>query len=245
LRSPTGSPQERAVCSVLPTRCTVSGRSETGLPALSSPDQPLPHKIFVWDPNGHYLDASYPNPLYGHFLTPTRLKGTRVTDLFSRVVSARLLHKIREAWKTGNRQFTVVPLEREGQRYEARVFCVPTQEGHIVGMVTDRLVGASRVALVSSMSGQRGGADLFLAGQWVTLRQYGIAQKALEGWTNLEIARHLDITERTVKSHLSKIYRKLGVVNRYGLLASLIQERQLIPAASLRPSESILPPLRF
>ena len=234
MRSPTGSPQERAVCSVLPTQCTVSGRSETGLPALSDQAHPLPHKIFVWDPDGQYLDASYPNPVYGHFFNPTGLKGTRVTDLFSRVVSTRLLQKIREARKTGNRQFTVLPLEREGQRYEVRVSCVPTQEGHIVGLVTDRLVGASRVALVPSISGQRGGAGIVLAGRWVTLRQYRIAREVMEGWTNQEIARHLDITERTVKSHLSKIYAKLGVANRYGLLACMAGDPVLISEASLR-----------
>jgi len=144
LRSPSVSLQQRKVRSALPTRRQVSGQPETPLLALSRLETQYPHEIFVWDPNGEYVDASYPNPVHGHFLNSIRLKGARVRDLFPRLVSARLLQKIMEAWRTGSEKSTGLTFEREGQQYEARVICVPTQEGRIIGLVTDRLLGPSR-----------------------------------------------------------------------------------------------------
>jgi DNA-binding NarL/FixJ family response regulator len=58
----------------------------------------------------------------------------------------------------------------------------------------------------------------------LTARQLEILSAVAEGHTNAEIARDLWLTEQTVKFHLSKIYRRLGVSNRteasrYALLA--------------------------
>ena len=39
-------------------------------------------------------------------------------------------------------------------------------------------------------------------------------RELLEGLTNKEIGRRLEIHEVTVKLHLSKIYRKIGAKNR-------------------------------
>ena len=99
-----------------------------------------PHKIFVWDPNGVYLDCCFPNPPYGHFLNPQTLKGAHVLDLFSRAVGRRLKNTIHEVWKTQEELSTRLFFERDAQRYEAAVTCVPTQEGKVIGFVRDRLV---------------------------------------------------------------------------------------------------------
>jgi DNA-binding NarL/FixJ family response regulator len=48
----------------------------------------------------------------------------------------------------------------------------------------------------------------------LTPRQLEILRAVAEGHTNAEIARDLWLTEQTVKFHLSKIYRRLGVSNR-------------------------------
>jgi DNA-binding NarL/FixJ family response regulator len=48
----------------------------------------------------------------------------------------------------------------------------------------------------------------------LTPRQLEILRAVAEGRTNAEIARQLWLTEQTVKFHLSKIYRRLGVSNR-------------------------------
>jgi DNA-binding NarL/FixJ family response regulator len=48
----------------------------------------------------------------------------------------------------------------------------------------------------------------------LTNRELEILRAVAEGHTNARIGRELWVTEQTVKFHLSKIYRKLGVANR-------------------------------
>jgi DNA-binding NarL/FixJ family response regulator len=51
----------------------------------------------------------------------------------------------------------------------------------------------------------------------LTSREQEIADAVGRGLRNKEIARHLNITEKTVKSHLNNIFRKLGVDNRFSV----------------------------
>ena len=60
----------------------------------------------------------------------------------------------------------------------------------------------------------------------LTARELEVLRSVAEGHTNAQIGRELWLTEQTVKFHLSKIYRKLGVSNRteasrYALLRGL------------------------
>jgi len=48
----------------------------------------------------------------------------------------------------------------------------------------------------------------------LTLREREVLGYVAAGADNLQIAARLDITERTVKAHVSNLYRKLGVNNR-------------------------------
>jgi DNA-binding NarL/FixJ family response regulator len=48
----------------------------------------------------------------------------------------------------------------------------------------------------------------------LTARELEILRLVAQGMTNGQIARHLWVTEQTVKFHLSNTYRKLGVANR-------------------------------
>ena len=57
--------------------------------------------------------------------------------------------------------------------------------------------------------------------QLLTSREQEIAQKILTGLQNKLIADELHITERTVKAHLSTIYKKLDVRNRLELTIKL------------------------
>ena len=59
--------------------------------------------------------------------------------------------------------------------------------------------------------------------QLLTGRERQIAQKILSGLQNKLIADELSITERTVKAHLSAIYKKLDVRNRLELTIKLQQ----------------------
>lgn len=52
----------------------------------------------------------------------------------------------------------------------------------------------------------------------LTAREKDVVQAILTGATNKEIARQLDITERTVKAHLSSIFSKLGARDRMHLM---------------------------
>jgi DNA-binding NarL/FixJ family response regulator len=48
----------------------------------------------------------------------------------------------------------------------------------------------------------------------LTLRQRRVLELLASGLSNKLIARQLDISEITVKAHVSAIFRKLGVANR-------------------------------
>ncbi len=49
-------------------------------------------------------------------------------------------------------------------------------------------------------------------------REAEVARLVAAGWTNKEVARELDITERTVKAHLSAVFDKLAVRDRLQLV---------------------------
>ncbi|MDQ7786838.1 MAG: helix-turn-helix transcriptional regulator [Thermodesulfovibrionales bacterium] len=56
----------------------------------------------------------------------------------------------------------------------------------------------------------------------LTRREIDVLRRVLDGLKNLEIAENLEIGEQTVKDHLSNIYLKLGVENRFALMRSLL-----------------------
>lgn len=58
---------------------------------------------------------------------------------------------------------------------------------------------------------------------YLTHREQEIAALIADGGSNKQIARRLTITERTVKSHLTEIFRKLGVRDRLKLALLLIE----------------------
>lgn len=57
----------------------------------------------------------------------------------------------------------------------------------------------------------------------LTDRERAVALAVAEGQSNKEVARRLEITERTVKAHLGAIFRKLGVRDRLQLILRLAQ----------------------
>ena len=56
----------------------------------------------------------------------------------------------------------------------------------------------------------------------LTRRETDILRRVLDGLKNTEISKELEIVEQTVKDHLSNIYAKLGVENRFHLVRSLM-----------------------
>ncbi|MEO6823488.1 MAG: response regulator transcription factor [Nitrosospira sp.] len=61
----------------------------------------------------------------------------------------------------------------------------------------------------------------------LTRREYEIATLVGNGESNKQIARRLDITERTVKAHLTEVFRKLDVADRLKL--ALIVKGSMTP----------------
>jgi DNA-binding CsgD family transcriptional regulator len=57
----------------------------------------------------------------------------------------------------------------------------------------------------------------------LTRRETDILRRVIDGLLNTEIAEELQMSEQTVKDHLSNIYRKIGVENRLSLIRNLMQ----------------------
>ena len=56
-------------------------------------------------------------------------------------------------------------------------------------------------------------------------REQRVLELLVDGATNESIAGSLYVSEKTVKSHLSSIFRKLGVTNRTQAVSKAIRER--------------------
>ncbi|HLW78232.1 MAG TPA: response regulator transcription factor [Terriglobia bacterium] len=74
----------------------------------------------------------------------------------------------------------------------------------------------------------------------LTQREKTIISYLMQGWRNREIARHLGITEQTVKNHLRTIYDKVGVSDRLELVLYAIHQRLELPPTG--PAE--IPPAK-
>jgi NarL family two-component system response regulator YdfI len=58
----------------------------------------------------------------------------------------------------------------------------------------------------------------------LTERELEVLTAVVRGDRNKEIARHLGVTERTVKAHLTNVYNKLGVDSRAAAVSVAIQQ---------------------
>lgn len=62
----------------------------------------------------------------------------------------------------------------------------------------------------------------------LTPREMDIVKRIADGATNKEVGVDLDISERTVKGHLSNIFQKLGIPDRMKLMLFLTDEKQQV-----------------
>ena len=56
----------------------------------------------------------------------------------------------------------------------------------------------------------------------LTRRETDILRRLIDGFKNTEIAEELEISEQTVKDHLSNVYLKTGAENRMALMRNLV-----------------------
>jgi DNA-binding NarL/FixJ family response regulator len=66
----------------------------------------------------------------------------------------------------------------------------------------------------------------------LSMRERAVALEVAKGATNKEIARRLNITERTVKAHLSSVFNKLNVRDRLQLVLVMNPPGELIGNAA-------------
>ena len=66
----------------------------------------------------------------------------------------------------------------------------------------------------------------------LTAREREVLQLAAEGTTNPEIAARLHISQRTVETHLGRIYAKLGLNTRAQLAAWVVETGRALPSRS-------------
>ena len=101
----------------------------------------------------------------------------------------------------------------------------PAQLQRVVGAVrqgelwmrrtlTSRLLNELGIATLKKQQIKQAASDLL---RNITRREHEIATLVGNGESNKQIARRLEITERTVKAHLTEIFRKLNVADRLKL----------------------------
>jgi DNA-binding NarL/FixJ family response regulator len=95
---------------------------------------------------------------------------------------------------------------------------------HLSQVMARRRRAASLLAAVRILHRHHGRAERAVADlSTLTPREREVVEHVVEGATNREIARSLAISQRTVHKHLERIYCKLDLTNRTGLMA-LIQQ---------------------
>jgi two-component system nitrate/nitrite response regulator NarL len=73
----------------------------------------------------------------------------------------------------------------------------------------------------------------------LTVRERQIALLVCDGLSNKQLGEQLNLTEGTVKVHLHKIYRKLGLRNRAALSALVATSRAPLKSRRLKRSEVV------
>jgi len=95
------------------------------------------------------------------------------------------------------------------------------------------------MVLLSEVAYRQGGAMKITA---LTLRQEEIARMVAAGLSNRQIAQELGLSEGTVKIHLHKAYKTLGIANR-AALAAMVSARARTRAKKSREVSCAVSPV--
>ncbi len=85
--------------------------------------------------------------------------------------------------------------------------------------------------------GPQSGSGLSGWARNLSSRECSVIRLVAVGLTNRQIARYLGISEKTVKNHLSAIFRKIGVASRtqaavYTVLTASFNQNELVGSES-------------
>ncbi len=174
-----------------------------------------PHKVFLWDSEGNYLDCEFPNPVHGHFLGASNLRGRNISEVLTTNNFDVLLWAISQALTNHCPLILRLDMARATVRFHSLVRLLPMNE-FVIGWVNDF------PALLPGRHGQkrnqiaRGTISKFL-----TAREREIALLVTQHQSNQQIAERLQISSRTVKFHLSHVLDKLQLTTRVQIQAIL------------------------
>lgn len=117
------------------------------------------------------------------------------------------------------------PIDSDEQHYQRVITAVLNGEVWIRRSLTARLLEQLSQRMLAATLGKRPTNDML--GD-LTKREREIANLVAGGESNKIIARQLDITERTVKAHLTEVFRKLGVTDRLKLAVLISSEVETV-----------------
>ena len=177
-----------------------------------------PHKIFLWDRQGIYLDHSYPNPLFGHFLGTSALIGRKVTEVLPHPASELVLFQIQRTATQQSTGLSFIELPLKGKLYTVIIRFVPLQQ-FVLGLVNDFPVLNKPISHTTSMPRTTGKQTDVTNHPSLTSRECQVVCWVRKGKTNWEIGKILGIAERTVRFHMENIFCKLQVTSRMQVAA--------------------------
>lgn len=165
-----------------------------------------------------------------HFLTPGEARSSGYAPSLILVDSASVSDRLHDEYDTSR---TLVVDTRLAHRDIVRLI----DQHRIAGVVTanssialldkamkavldgDLWFGRDMVhALISARSGVKEGDVPFENGESLSPREKDVISLICNGYTNKEVAVHLALSEQTIKTHLSRIFKKLQVTNRSQLV---------------------------
>jgi DNA-binding NarL/FixJ family response regulator len=123
--------------------------------------------------------------------------------------------------------------------YGAQGFIAKSSDAAAIGTGIEAVLQGELVAppgYRAPPAGGRGSADLEIAARLADLtpQQFRVLSMLLSGLLNKQIAFELDVSEATVKAHVTAVLRKLGVANRTQAVVRV--GRLAIDRGALRPA---------
>lgn len=205
-----------ALIEVLGEHFTVVGEASTGEEALQKASETLP-EVVVMDVGLPDVDGLVATRRIKEALPNTRVVILTASDDDQTILGAIGAGAISVVVK---HEETAVILEAIDQASSDRPYFSPAIARRVVEAAMGRL---------EARSGGRDGPDTDIAsrrrsdGRWLTAREIEVLKRVAKGAHNRDIARELQISERTVMNHLMSIYGKLGVRGRAGATAYAIK----------------------
>jgi DNA-binding CsgD family transcriptional regulator len=119
-------------------------------------------------------------------------------------------------------------LRRNGERSAAREVL---RRAHALAAECGATRLANRARDELSRSGARLIREPASGVEALTPSEVRVAELAAEGLTNREVAQALFVSEKTVETHLGRVYRKLDIKSRHALPGALAERQQATPEA--------------